>query len=257
VARECTVTSIARRSWRWPRLSSLALGRLYRRADAVVCQSRAMREDLARSFCVPYDRMTVIPNPVDVEAVRAAAADGPNPFAGAGPGPHLVMVGRFAPVKGFDRVIRALGDLHRQSPGARLWLVGPDADDGRLRAELGSLARAQGVEDRVHFPGYASNPFPYLRHADLFVLASRAEALPNVLLEALACDCPVVALDAPGGTREVMELTNQMHRLRPNLDWRPEWFRGDGDARPADLSAFSLESVLRRYERLLSGLGCA
>lgn len=254
VVRECTATSTARQSWRWPRLAGFGLGLLYRQADAVLCQSHAMREDLARHFGVPRGRMRVIYNPIDVPRVRAAAAVDGSPLASAGPGPHIVVLGRIATVKGFDAAIHALPALRQLFPDAQLWIVGEEDEGGTVQRELMALGEARGVAAHVHFTGYTANPYRYLKHADLFVLPSRAEALSNALLEALACGCPVVALDSPGGTREAMELAKQAHRLRTTLEWDREWFRGAAPSATPDLSAFSVSRALGEYEDLLASL---
>ena len=73
------------------------------------------------------------------------------------------------------------------------------------------------LQPRVHFTGFHPNPYPYLAHADLFVLSSRYEGLPNALIEAIALGCPVIALDRPGGTREILE-----HARARNWDFAVE-----------------------------------
>ena len=64
--------------------------------------------------------------------------------------------------------------------------------------------KALGLQDAVHFAGFQANPFAYLLHADLFVLASHYEGLGNVITEALACGVPVVATDCKSGPRELL-----------------------------------------------------
>ena len=71
--------------------------------------------------------------------------------------------------------------------------------EGPLRPELERLAQQSGVADRVHFVGFQKNPYPFFAQADAFVLSSRYEGFPNVVLEALACGTPVIATPAPGG----------------------------------------------------------
>ena len=236
------------------RVAALLLRVLYPTADRIVCQCRYMADDLADRFSVPRERMTTIYNPIDLEQVRARAKMGVSPFAASGPGPHVVGIGRLDPQKGFDRLIRSLPELREREPGAELWILGEDMwAHGRNRRELVELARALGVAEQVHFTGYVDNPYPYLAHADLFVLSSRYEGLPNVLLEALALGCPVLALDGPGGTREIMELTGQSDRLVPELAWKSEWLRGRGPVREPDLSAFCLERAVRAYADVLRG----
>jgi glycosyltransferase involved in cell wall biosynthesis len=171
---------------------------LYPRAGRIVCPARAMADDLVNSFGIPRSAIRYIPNPVDLAELRAEAA-GPSPFRGAGP--HLLGVGRLAPQKGFDRMIEAFEKFGRERPGAQLWVLG----EGSEREALEEHARRLGIGDRVHLVGHVPNPYVWMRHADVFVLSSRFEGLPNVVLEAIACGTPVAAFDCPGGTREILE----------------------------------------------------
>lgn len=253
VIREAITPSLSFANSPRGRLSGLLLRLLYPTADRVVCQCRFMADDLARHFGVPPARITTIYNPIDRTRIAARAKSGGSPFAGSGPGPHVVAIGRLHYQKGFDELLRAFRGLLALEPDARLWILGEDPDaERRTRKDLEALAAQLGVAERVRLPGFVDNPYRYLEHADLFVLSSRYEGLPNVLLEALSLGCPVLALDRPGGTREIMELAGQQDRLVPELVWKREWLRGRGPEREPDLSDFSLDGALAAYARLLS-----
>ncbi len=222
-------------------------------ADVIVCQSEFMRDDLCKNLRLPRHKTTVIYNPVDLASIAEQAA-GDNPFHGAGDGPNLVAIGSMErPKKGFDRLIRALPSLIRRRPQAVLWIVG----QGRLKDELQSLADDLEIADHVRFVGFQNNPFSWLKHADLFVLSSRHEGTPNVLLEATACGCPAVVLDHPGGTREVMELLGQSSRVVDRLeDWNPAWFdKPEPQALDRAVEHFGAEKVAQQYAALLTGVG--
>ena len=171
---------------------------LYPRADGIVCPARAMAADLVENFGIPPRAIRYIPNPVDAEHIEQLA-QGESPFRGLGP--HLLGVGRLAPQKGFDLMIEAFARLAPRFPAAQLWVLGEGSD----REVLENLAAERGVGDRVHLVGHVPNPYPWMRNADVFVLSSQFEGLPNVVLEAIACGAPVAAFDSPGGTREILE----------------------------------------------------
>lgn len=176
---------------------------LYRHADAVICQSDDMIRRMVTCFGLPRHKLFRIYNPVDPVELEQRAEGG---FTYKGPRPHLIAVGRFAHVKGMDLLIRAMAVIVRDYPAARLTLVG----GGPLETDLRELARSTGVEATVDFMGYQNNPYPFIRAADLLVIPSRNEALPNVALEALALGIPVVATDCPGGIREIAQCTKRL-----------------------------------------------
>jgi glycosyltransferase involved in cell wall biosynthesis len=168
-----------------------------RTADAVVCQSEAMKRDL-RSLVGGRARLYVIGNPIDVDKVAQATSHEHVTLSGS---PALVSVGRLAPQKGYDVLLPALREVQKRYPRVHLTIVG----DGPDRAALASLASTFGLTDAVSFVGFQAEPLPYVRAADLFVLASRYEGFPNAALEAMACGTPVVLTDCPGANAEILE----------------------------------------------------
>jgi glycosyltransferase involved in cell wall biosynthesis len=164
------------------------------RADRIICQSADMAEDLRRlGLDVP---MTVIGNPIEVaELDRYVGAPGTLPGS-----PALLSVGRLTSQKGFDILLDAFAAVRRRHPQAALSIAG----EGPERARLEAQCRRLGLGDAVRFLGFVDDPYPLMATADLFVLASRYEGFPNVVLEALACGTPVVATDCPGGMRDMV-----------------------------------------------------
>jgi glycosyltransferase involved in cell wall biosynthesis len=170
---------------------------LYRHADRVVCQSRAMAEDLAGEAGIETELIAVLPNPVDVDSIRAARTA---PGHWTGPGPHLLAVGRLAPEKGFDLLLRALATVRGSFSQADLVIAGTGRDDAALKA----LCAALGLEAAVRFAGYVDRPYGLYAGASLFVLPSRHEGMPNALLEAAAGGLPIVALPCSGGVVDLL-----------------------------------------------------
>ena len=98
-------------------------------------------------------------------------------------------------------MIEAFALLAKKIETAQLWVIG----EGPERLALEEHAEQMGVSSRVHLLGHVPNPYPWMRNADVFVLSSQFEGLPNVVLEAIACGTRVAAFDSPGGAREILE----------------------------------------------------
>ena len=180
-----------------PRYTRLLYRLLYRRADHVICQSRAMAEDLARETGVRNEQIVVLPNPVDLEGILAAR-DAPSLWNG--PGPHLLAVGRLSREKGFDLLIESLATLRKRFPVADLILVGSGHEETALKA----LCRSLELENAVRFAEQVDPPYVFFQGATLFVLPSRYEGMPNALLEAAAAGLPLVSTPASGGVVDLL-----------------------------------------------------
>ncbi len=235
--------------WRGSVLTRLG-SRAFRSADAIFCQSEFMREELYQALRLPRDLMRIVRNPVPFEHIQARSHER-NPFAGQGPGPHVLAVGRLDWTKGFDRLVAAFPKLRQARPSARLWIAG----EGEERDALARQASDLGLASAVHLIGVQQNPYCWMRHADLLAVPSWYEGTPNVVLEGIACGCPLVVLEHPGGTRELMQLTEQEWRVVSELDeWRSEWFH-----RPSPVveqlarEAFEACRVVTDYLELIDG----
>lgn len=180
-----------------PKYTRLFYRLLYPYADCIICQSRAMADDLIAVARVAPNRIAVLPNPIDFESIRAAT---PAPGCWTGPGPHLLAVGRLAPEKGFDLLLSAFQAVRRRYPQAELTIAGA----GPERETIENQARRLDLQSAVRFPGHVERPCELFSGATLFVLSSRHEGMPNALLEAAAAGLPLVATPASGGITRLL-----------------------------------------------------
>jgi len=185
-------------NWR-ARLMPALCKQFYPHADAIVAVSQGVAEDLAQVVRNRLQQTHVIYNPVITPALRQKA-DAPLDHAWFGAGaPVVLAVGRLSEQKDFSTLIRAFAQVRAHLP-ARLLILG----EGTQRPKLDALVRDLHLNDDVNLPGWVDNPYPFMRHAALFVLSSRWEGLPGVLIEALYCGAPLIATDCPSGPREVL-----------------------------------------------------
>jgi glycosyltransferase involved in cell wall biosynthesis len=173
---------------------------LYPLASGVVCASEGVQLDLRDKVGISPSRLEtiVIPNPIDLDRVRRLADA---PLSVEPPrAPLVIALGRLAQQKNPLLLLRAFAGHRLAGNAGVLAFVG----DGPLRCELERQASRLGVRDDVVFTGWLSNPYPYLRRADLLVLPSEEEGFGLVLVEAMALGVAVVATDCPGGVRSVL-----------------------------------------------------
>lgn len=179
----------------------LALMRsLYRRADLVLANARSLAIDLQETFGVHPDDIRVLYNPIDVRRTRRLSeqldiAGGSRPDR-----PYFIFVGRFVPQKNLDLLLQAFS-LVSMKTQCHLVLVG----DGPLREQIEGSIRRYGLRGHVTLTGFLANPFPLLVDALALVLSSDFEGFPNVVVEAMALGCPVIATDSPGAVGELLE----------------------------------------------------
>ncbi len=211
---------------------------------------------LAQLANISRERITVIYNPSVVKAEVWAKAQAPldHPWFKPDQPPVLVAVGRLQMQKDYPTLIRAFAQV-RQSRRARLLILG----EGKERLMLEALIKKLGLEQDVSLPGFVMNPYAYMARASLFVLSSRWEGLPTVLIEALCCGTPVVSMDCPSGPREILR-GGKYGPLVPvgNADALARaietTLEGDTPRPPSESwQPYELDIVVNQYIRLLLG----
>jgi glycosyltransferase involved in cell wall biosynthesis len=146
-------------------------------------------------------RIVSIPNPTDFNALeRLSQGEVPSGARRKDGEKVLLVVGRLSDQKRVDVALRVLAQLGRRQP-VRLWVLGR----GPLESELRRLATELGVSEVVDWLGFCDNPFPLMRHADLFLSTSDFEGLPNALIEAQGLGLPAVATRCPYGPSEIVD----------------------------------------------------
>jgi glycosyltransferase involved in cell wall biosynthesis len=177
------------------RLIGGALVRLaYPHAARIIAVSAGVADDLADNFATPREKIVVIDNPVDIDAIRAKAAEAPQIAVDQ---PYVLAAGRLTKNKNFEMLVAAFAASG--VPGKLVILgVGPMLEALRAQAE------ALGLADRVLTPGFVANPYALMRRAQVFVLPSNAEGFPNGLVEAMAAGAPVISTNCASGPSEIL-----------------------------------------------------
>jgi glycosyltransferase involved in cell wall biosynthesis len=172
-----------------------------RGVDRFVSVAEKHKRYLVDSEGLDADRITVIHNGVDTTAYHPRdGGGGVRDGLGIGPGEKVVIsIARLRPVKRIDLLLRAAQGVLAEAPDTRFLLVG-----GGDREPYEQLARDLGIARNVTFAGERDDVPELLRMSDVFVLSSRTEAFPNVVLEAMATGLPVVATDV-GSISEMVE----------------------------------------------------
>jgi glycosyltransferase involved in cell wall biosynthesis len=167
---------------------------IYPLADQIICVSGGIAEDLRDNFAIAPSKLVSIPNPINREHIVTLAVEAPPmPLTK----PYFLAMGRFVESKNFSLLIEALS---RSAASADLVILGK----GPLEARLKEEAERAGLGDRVHFPGFSANPFPYIRNALAFVLPSNGEGFPNALAEAMTLGIPVISTNCRSGPSEIL-----------------------------------------------------
>jgi glycosyltransferase involved in cell wall biosynthesis len=168
------------------------------RANVLSCVSKDMVKQYATIF--KKSPHVCIYNIVDDKASRKKMLEPlDHPWFSKKDCPIIVAAGRLAPWKGFENLIRIFPSVLKELE-IKLMILG----DGPLKGVLEKQIQDLDLSNNVSLLGYQDNPYPYYALADIFVLSSIVEGLPNVLVEAMMCGCTPVSTDCPTGPREVL-----------------------------------------------------
>ncbi|MCC7162722.1 MAG: glycosyltransferase [Anaerolineae bacterium] len=252
--------TVAHSGLTWKRRLMIRLKqRTYPIADTLIAVSEGVKADMVRTLGIPPERITVIYNPiVDQDLMGQAKEPVAHPWFGEDV-PIVLGVGRLTPQKDFATLMRAFRQV-RKSRTCRLVILG----EGPLRGELEGLARELEIEGDVWLPGFDRNPFKYMARCSVFVLSSRHEGLPGVLIQAMACGAPVVSTDCPYGPAEIIEesgrdgilvpvgdVEKMSARINDLLDL-PDERQQIGERARESAERFTVSRAMEQFEQILS-----
>lgn len=175
--------------------------RAYRRADGVIAVSCGVAQDLSRVTGIPESEISIIRSSTLTPEIKWLASHTcPHWWLENKTLPVILAVGNLSKIKDHATLIRAFAKLVVKRP-CRLVILG----EGEERDRLHQLIHHLGIFEHVDLPGHCPNPFSYMARADLLAHTSTHEGSSNVIIEALACGCPVVATDCPHGPAEILD----------------------------------------------------
>lgn len=225
--------------------------KFYKNYDTIICQSDDMLNDLIENFDIPKSKLVKINNPVDFDFITEMLV-GERPENFTTNAKNVVAIGNLSYRKGFDNLLKVFYYLKDQD--IRLHILG----DGKDREVLEDMKMELGLEN-VFFYGRQKNPFQFLKYADLFILSSRYEGFPNVLLEAGASGVYSLANNCPGGINEIIQpgINGEISDIEDHEGFALKIL--DILEKPHDnekisesiRSRFSKEIILKKYEELL------
>ena len=185
--------------WRWRFIAPL-VEKVYPQADRIIAVSTGVADDLAQTAKLSRSAITAIYNPtLTTKITERARAPIEHSWLVSPTVPVILGVGRLVPQKDFPTLLKAFAQVLEKLP-SRLIILGK----GRERAQLEMLASQLHITNEVSFAGFTPNPYAFMAQASVFVLSSAWEGLPNVLIEALVCGCPIVSTNCPSGPKEIL-----------------------------------------------------
>lgn len=173
------------------------------KADIVIAQTERMKEELESLLHLSSDKVIAMHNMIDKDLILDKTKDSNSPYPQDGK-KHFLWVGRFVRIKGADVMVKAFIEAHKQNPSISLFMLGKYDETDKYYLSVKRLVEESGCSDVIHFVGFQSNPYLWMKYADCFVLSSRSEASPNALFEALYLGTPSVATSCTPNLNEII-----------------------------------------------------
>lgn len=170
----------------------------YNLSKNVIAVSKDLSSEVKKYYKLNFNVDTIY-NCIDLDYIKEKSSETVEHHWFNDPTPIIVSIGRLVPQKGFEYLIKAI-KIVNNSMQVRLLLIG----DGNEKKSIINLSKELLIEDKVDLIGFKSNPYPYLKNADLFVLSSNFEGFGIVLIEAMAVGLPVISTDCEYGPKEII-----------------------------------------------------
>lgn len=172
-------------------LQKFRLALTYPFANYIIAQTDEMRNGLISGLHLRKSLVQTVSNAIDKQYIARCIKE-KSPYNND-KHTRFVAVGRFNEIKGFDMLVRAFKIVKTQLPNAELYIVGDYKEDNPVYQDINKFVLDNGLNGSVYCTGFKDNPYVYMQNADCYVLSSRNEGLPNVMIEALYLGTPVAA----------------------------------------------------------------
>lgn len=220
----------------------------YKFIDRIVCQSKDMQTDMVTNYGVPNKKTVLINNPITkLYPLKTRVRNSSEPL-------KLITVGRLSKEKGFDRLIKALAEVHFNF---EYTIIG----DGVEKDSIMELIDQNNLTNSINYISYTDQVAHYLSESDLFLQGSYVDGFPNVLIESSVVGTPILAFQAPGGLKEIVEhgkngyvvntsdkFVNQLNDIHANYTFKPEVVSN------VVKDKFSSDKIMIQYTNLFKSL---
>lgn len=169
----------------------------YHTADHIIAVSEDLRDIIIKELKITSQRVSVLYNPIPEFIKTNTTEDEKSLIDGK---PYILAAGRLTQQKDFLGLVRAFSKISNVIDH-RLVIIGEGEERKNIEAEI----KLKHLDGRVILPGFIKNPCSMMSKADLFVLSSLYEGMPNVLIQAMSLGIPVVATNCPTGPREILD----------------------------------------------------
>ena len=167
--------------------------------DKIIAVSELVKQDEIKRFGANKEKIEVIYNYCDKNKINQIL-NKDNKTEKLENKKYIINIGRLEYQKAQNSLIKAFSIVKKENPQLNLVILG----EGKQKDKLNKLIIDLGLEDSIYILGYKKNPYKYLKNAEIFILNSRYEGMSNALLEAMACEIPIISTDCKAGTREIL-----------------------------------------------------
>ena len=175
--------------------------KIYPLAEQVICLTDTMKSELIEQVYIIPDKIKVISNPVDLYSIRIKAKEKIPLEWQLKDIKFVLAIGRLTPQKDFPTLLKAFSLAYQKDKQLRLVILG----EGKQRNQLESMTKKLSIQKQVYMPGYEENPYRWLEKTQMFVLTSKWEGYPNVLIEAMAIGVPIITTQYDASIKTIIK----------------------------------------------------